>query len=31
MDAAIVLFFQIDALDFRGKSGKFVKTFFKGP
>ena len=30
MDAAIVLFFQIDALDFRGKSGKFVKAFFKG-
>ena len=30
MDASIVFFFQIDALDFRGEARQFIEAFFQG-
>ena len=29
MDAAVVFFFQVDALDFRGETWQFIKAFFQ--
>ena len=30
MNAAVIFFFQIDALDFRGKARQFIQSFFEG-
>ena len=30
MDATIIFFFQVDALDFRGEARQFIEAFFQG-